>query len=63
VVRTVAAPASIVVKCEGGVVLRVVLCGVVLVVCCVLLFFLCVCISGLFLFIRKRTVHLEPRLT
>ena len=41
-VRTVAAPLSIVVKC-GGVVLRMVVCGVVLVVSCVVvLFWLCV---------------------
>ena len=35
VVRTVAAPPSIVIKCGGGVVLRVVVCGVVIVISCV----------------------------
>jgi len=42
VVRTVAAPPSIVVKC-GGVVLRVIVCGVVLVVSCVVLLWCCSC--------------------
>ena len=49
-VRTVAAPPSIVVKC--GVVLRVVVCGVVLVVSCVVLFLLCVCVCDLFFFLH-----------
>jgi len=40
VLFTVAAPPSIVVKCEG-VVLRVVVCGVVLVMSCVVLILLC----------------------
>jgi len=43
VVRTAAAPPSIVVK-YGGVVLRVVVCGVVLVVSFAVLFLLCVCV-------------------
>jgi len=47
----IAAPPSIVVKC-GGVVLRVVVCGVVLVVSCVVSFLLCVCVCDLFLFLR-----------
>ena len=49
VVRTVAAPPSIVVKCVG-VVLRVVVCGVVLVVSRVMLFLLCVCVCDLLIF-------------
>ena len=46
---------SIVVKC-GGVVLRVVVCGVVLVVLCVVLFvaYLRVCVCDLFLFLQKQ---------
>ena len=59
VVRTVAALPLIVVKCGGvvlRVVLRVVICGVVLVVSCVVcrvvLFLLCVCVCGLFLFLE-----------
>jgi len=51
VVRTVAEPPSIVVKC-GGVVLRVVVCGVVLVVPCVAFFLLCVCVCDLFRFLH-----------
>ena len=42
VVRTVAAPPSIVVRC-GGAVLRVVVCGVVLVVSCVVVVWCCSC--------------------
>jgi len=45
--RSVAALPSIVVKC-GGVVLRVVVCGVVLVLSCVVLFLLCVCVCDCF---------------
>jgi len=51
-VRTVAAPPSIVVKC-GGVVPRMVVLGVVLVVSCVVLFLLCVCACGQFLFLHN----------
>jgi len=47
-------PTSIVVKCEG-VVLRVVVCGVVLVVSCVVLFLLCFCVCDLFVFLQNRT--------
>jgi len=40
-------------RCEvRGVVLRVVVCGVVLVVCCVVLFLSCVCVCDLFLFLQ-----------
>ena len=49
VVRTDAAPPSIVVKC-GGAALFVVVIGVSLVVSCVVLFVLCVCVCDLFLF-------------
>jgi len=62
VVRTVAAPPSIVVKC-GGVVLRVVVCGVVLVVSCVVLCLLCVCVGDLFIFLHllfTPVVHRSP---
>jgi len=37
----------------GGVVLRVVVCGVLLVVTCVVLFVLCVCVCDLFLFLPE----------
>ena len=37
---------------KRGEVLRVVVCGVVLVVCCVVLFLSCVCVCGLFLFLE-----------
>jgi len=61
VVRTVAAPLSIVVKCGGGG-LRVVVCAVVLVVSCVSWFVsccscctcTCVCVCDLFLFTHSR---------
>jgi len=60
VIRTVAAPPSIVVKCGGGgsscgrlLSCRVLCCcGVVLVVSCVVLFSLCVCVCDLFLFLQ-----------
>jgi len=69
VVRTVAAPPSIVVKCGGVVVLRVVVCGVVLVVSCVVWCCSCcvfVCVTCFFLqdtkkpaFSRILNVHTE----
>ena len=46
---------SIVVK-SGGVVLRVVVCGVVLVVSRVVLFLLCVCVYDLFLFLKNKNM-------
>jgi len=57
VIRTVAAPPSIVVKC-GGVVLRVVVCGVVLVMSCLRCCSCCVC--DLFLSSRINA-HLSAR--
>jgi len=39
-----------------GVVARVVVCGVVLVVCCVMLFVSCVCVCDLFLFLQEQTL-------
>jgi len=50
VVRTVAAPPSIVVN-YMRVLLRVVVCSFVLVVSCVVLFLLCVCVCDLLLFL------------
>jgi len=55
--RTVAAPPSIVVRC-GGVVLRVVLCGVILVVSCVVLFLVCVCVCVCFV---SHIIQLTPQ--
>ena len=53
-IHTVAAPPPIVVKCGGVGVLRMFVCGVVLVVSCVVLFVLCVCVCDLFLFLQEQ---------
>jgi len=67
VVRTVAAPPSIVVKCGGWFFVwsfvnlflscRVLCCCEFLVVSCLVLFLLCVCVCGLFLFSQNREMR------